>query len=276
VDFAECAWQRPPAETLRDEFTAFERAQISAEVLMLKLIDDVNDYITAYAAPRCLEICQNMQAKLPPELRDLVYSMLFGPKNDLTIGTRDMNMFSKIGQPQRDSPFCCTLAPRAGPLENPAYAHLFDPRFADPTTIAEFLASWYSMRNFLALVEDVDTFLQHDRWGCGDLPTQAVRMITVDLFLPPKDVGIIPQEIARLRHDATIALYLCVDKWTREGVLMYMQNLSVLFPSIKQYLNLGYSLVVAADDLHDFDQIRFDVKANELTVEHWMDKMYSQ
>lgn len=243
---------------------------------MLKLIDDVDGYIAAYAAPRCLEICLKMQAKLSPELRDLVYSMLFELNEELVVDSRDMAMVRKIGRLQRDSPFYWTLAPRVGSIENPAYTHLYDARFADPETITEFGESWYRMHNFNVTVEDVDTFLQHDRWGCGVLPTQAVRMITIALFLRPKDIGILPRELVRLRREVTTELYLCVDEWSREGVLKYMQNLSVLFPSIKQYIDLGYSLVVAAEYVHDFDRVSFDVKAEELTVEHWVDKMYSQ
>jgi len=90
----------------------------------------------------------------------------------------------------------------------PSYTHLFDKQFAGPATPADFGGAWYCIHDFMVDVDLVDEFLQYDRWACGILPRQAVRMIEFSAFSGFKGVNAIPQQLSQLRHDAKIVFTL--------------------------------------------------------------------
>jgi hypothetical protein len=111
--------QEPYTERQERMTTNILRAEI-------RMCQDIDQHIKAYARPSCQALCEYMQRRLPRELRDIIFGYilddLLEPKTTITEGTT--KSLVDIGN--------------SSIRLHPAYQCLVNEGYLDPTTTREF------------------------------------------------------------------------------------------------------------------------------------------
>ncbi|KAI4605102.1 hypothetical protein J4E83_010837 [Alternaria metachromatica] len=136
---------------------------------------EIDDRMRRYAAAQCLPICTTVCAKLPRELRDMIYQYIIG-ESIVRIDKKVLKSFlfcSEIGV----TPMCPAGFPNR---TNIAYEHLWDRDYSGKLFYSEFIEAWYRNTTF-SFVECrlVPDFLNDPRFGYGVPPREWVRKIKI-------------------------------------------------------------------------------------------------
>jgi hypothetical protein len=148
-----------------------QRERLFAEAQLLssryeRLEDEAQKYVEDYAQSSCFDLCSEMQARLPRELRDLVYESLLGETR--SIDTHMMNKHPGILSSHR---------------------HLRNVGYVGKKTLAELAETWYHHCEFDVDYHSdvVNLFNSCDIvWGLPDLDLiRHVRHVKVSIL--PED-----------------------------------------------------------------------------------------
>ncbi|KAH7069764.1 hypothetical protein BKA63DRAFT_493973 [Paraphoma chrysanthemicola] len=126
----------------------------------------IRDTLKPYSQAICLHFSKKVLAKLPREMRDIVYEYLVEP-DYIWVGTE---YFTNTGPPcdvQRD-------------------AHFWSPAYVGDAMQAEIVQTWYRTSLFYLWNraknhELIERFLTQDRWGIGVLPHEHISRLRFDL-----------------------------------------------------------------------------------------------
>ena len=265
----------------------------------MQLKKEVDEYLcNAVCVPQCLALCEEMQKKVPRELRDMIYGhVLYTSK--IHIAEADLDHESRAETRPTETVEGVTAFPRRAPISfsqdflehfrRRDYAHIVNDGYADTLTRVEFLEAWYRTTTFC--VNDAKTMsdlLASDHWGTSLNVRSLVRSVELSLWSMPvplfeccstvneafRDYGpqTLLQAASQLRKGTKLTItvrHACSCLRTRWSLLMSLEegvsNLADLFPRIE-------ALVKASDKVGVMilDVVEFDVKGiEELTVEYW-------
>jgi hypothetical protein len=108
---------------------------------------DIHGYINKYSGPECLALCDEMQAKLPREIRDNVYEHVLGERVRSLNHGLPSKIAWKVGQkPNSYSGVGASLWMRELLKQN--ILHLLDNEVVGFPTVHEFAETYYRYSNF--------------------------------------------------------------------------------------------------------------------------------
>jgi hypothetical protein len=169
-------------DTIKETFARASRLcnQGSSKAVALdttnnELNRQIHSYAGNYGVARYRSLCEDIQAILPRELRDMVYSYL----------VRDKQPFLEESD---FLPFHHRRSTALG-LPRSENRHLLDPCFSDSTTRREVFELWYKKTTFtFAYYNLVPAFLAKDFWNL-DLPVR--DLVRRDQVWPWAEVGVL-------------------------------------------------------------------------------------
>ncbi|KAF1850370.1 uncharacterized protein K460DRAFT_400437 [Cucurbitaria berberidis CBS 394.84] len=234
-----------------------------------KLSDEIDVHIKPYAALRCYAICDDMQCKLPREIREMIYDSLIVDR----LVSIDEEDFKPIKELEATRPL----------LSNCKY--LLDPAFADPATKYEVLEFWYKSCTFHFESEGfVNKLVEQDFWDLQLPVYDLVKKIAVQVWYPEvlrktearyyNNRAIALKELEclfALKPRTHITLILPTEKsraiwdYTDEDIQLLVSFYSEVFPLAERLIDSGYRLSVEVDPA-----LSFDVTKAELSDEFWV------
>jgi hypothetical protein len=217
----------------------------------------VNIHIENYAAPQCLSICKDMQAKLPRELRDMIYPYLILDKQPLI----EESEFLPHDHPDWTG----------SDLLNSRNRHLLDARFSDLTTRREFLELWYQRTTFTFVnYEVIPLFLERDLWNLDPPVRNLVRRVLVWPWGSAKDMSDTPSSRAErvrllanteplFRFDTKVDVFIklasrspgrpypCITGADDEQIVSFVLVFLEMLPWLKRLLDMGHRVRIKVD-----------------------------
>ena len=164
------------------------------------LRNKARNHVDEWAESTCLSLCEEMQSRLPRELRNLVYASIL----------QDYD------------------SPRFRPLEDllESYPHLRNPKYMGQETLHELAGEWYqgSGFTFWSSNDDADDLFRPGRetWRLLDFePAQHIRHVTLHTLSQERGDSGLPKNfelLARLQKLATLTLVMGYDE---DGQLEY-------------------------------------------------------
>jgi hypothetical protein len=116
-------------------------------------------YIESYAMSSCQAICEDMQKKLPRELRDNIYECIIGKDIVHKVTTK----YSRR-------------------LEDTYNTHFCDAKYMGRITKSELAETWYRLVLFkIPSGVDIERFLHRDMWQLGLIPYRHIHKVTYGL-----------------------------------------------------------------------------------------------
>jgi hypothetical protein len=244
------------------------------EAMASRLTDEVQSHIVSNGKAECWELCDQVEHKLPRELRDMVYSFLL---------LREMMTVEK-----HDDVAAIPLA-WFNTLLSINLQHLVNRDYIGTKTLKEIAEAWYGVTTFSiasyslgpghnrtdpAVVND---FLSRDRWGWGINVRQRVKHFRIladytdytgtsaaQLLPHLQQVATITSRKARIEIQFTSPYFLIFrNGWSNLGFLL--QGFSaIVFPVIDGLVKREHCVVISLENQH-----RFEVKSDESTVATW-------
>lgn len=162
---------------LSDRMTELEKEQNRIGANREVLLQTIRAHFKEYAAPRCRAFCDEIQAKLPRELRYMVW--------EYVLGNPHHSIKDEFHPPQMSFR---EMGPR-GPswveeIRTRSFWHCFEETFVGMETLYEIVETWYRVAVFkicrLALLPQ---FLRADNWCCGLAVRDSIRNVQLVIRL---------------------------------------------------------------------------------------------
>jgi hypothetical protein len=144
-----------------------ERLLVNIPKARTSLSAEIDRQIVAHTAPPIHALCENLQERLPRELRDIVYEHLL-PPCDILIEATD---FLPLDDPESSRPRLIS------------FPHLLEHDYLDAITRKEYAEAWYRFCTFqFASTDLVGRFIHEDPWGMGLPVHQLARNFEIDIW----------------------------------------------------------------------------------------------
>ncbi|KAF2825124.1 hypothetical protein CC86DRAFT_39279 [Ophiobolus disseminans] len=254
---------------VHDKNVALEKLRQNIDRSQRSLSEDLNNRITAFAAPECLAICDRIQQNLPRELRDMVYQYLLS-QSDVFIEQTD---------------FLPLHSPRSSRPQLVDSLHVLQPEFCDASTRRELFEAWYKFTTFqFATNTVVLEFLSKDLWDL-DLPVrQLVRNVEIDIWPGGcmfdtdlewcKSMSKYLTCLTDVKKGARIMLPVAtlarkaIWHGHEHDICKFLDILSGVFPLVKELLDVGHNVTIEVDS-----SLVTRVKSDDLSKEVWYQKI---
>jgi hypothetical protein len=255
-------------------------SRIAAKLSQLER--DLDQYLQDYTSQICPILIDQLDTKLPPELRDEVYGYILGQK---TIGVSSNEMFQTTSTEYaipghtttcRSDQFRTTLASQG-------YGHLLESRAMPTDLMLELASVWYRLSTFRFTTTDhVCSFLETNFHGFSLNPQKLVR--SIELFTVVRwqsdcvNLARGLSELHTLKRHASIQLSF-LPAPSKPAPSMHtlvadasaaipISHLALLFPSIRELVAAEYCVTVKLGY-----HLKFKVVGEDLTEESWADKV---
>ena len=134
------------------------------------------------AASKCRSLCSAMQARLPRELRNMVYqAVLINPQSGMPIYTVGDDRDYLVTQSKKDVSSCVHPDPRKE-------GRWFNKDFVGLATLPEIIEVWWEKSTFIITSlrqEETHGFLTSDLWGVGVLGCSHIRQVVINILHIP-------------------------------------------------------------------------------------------
>jgi hypothetical protein len=242
-----------------------------------KLIELRKEMVRLSRAP-CANLCEEMQVRLPRELRDIVYGYLLDGESGTSIAVCRGDFRCGCTQDHRDNSdaeddaFFEMAAATRWSCSLDYYIvdrKLFNTEYLGKETLREVAGTWYSIRVFK--IHDwryTELFVHTDVWELGMSPTDYIS--TVHFHLSYSDLRKLQssspmpgcmrfggkcnmlerlQHLANLREGARVCIKIGVHNYTVyspecTGSQAYQSTLKALFSMLKQFEQQGLRILV--------------------------------
>jgi hypothetical protein len=246
-------------------------------VKLSQLEQNLDQYLQDYTSHISPALIDQLDTKLPPELRDEVYGYILGPK---TIGVSSNEMFQTVSAEYaipghttacRSDQFRTTLASQG-------YGHLLESRAMPTHLMLELASVWYRLSTFRFTTTDhVCSFLETNFHGFSLNPQKLVR--SIELFTVvhwQSDCVNLARglsELHTLKRYASIQLSFLPAPSNHTLVAdasaaIPISHLALLFPSLRELVAAQYCVTVKLGY-----HLKFKVVGEDLTEESWADKV---
>ncbi|KAF2825270.1 hypothetical protein CC86DRAFT_41115 [Ophiobolus disseminans] len=136
------------------------------EAQKVTIENNIQANLVPYAQAICQHFCKKVLAKLPRELRELVYEHVVTP-DYIYAGPQYLTRTGTPCEADRD-------------------AHYWDPEYVGEVMRVDLVQTWYRVSLFYFWdrpknVEVIEHFMTHDRWGLGLKPYEHVARVRFDL-----------------------------------------------------------------------------------------------
>jgi hypothetical protein len=188
-----------------------------------ELHNQAEKYIESYAMSSCQVICEDMQKKLPRELRDNIYKCIVGEETAHDVSTK---------HPPR--------------LEDTYHSHLCDAKYMGSITKTELAETWYRLVLFkIPSGVDIERFLNRDMWRSGLVPQQHIQKITYRLsglgYARTKNDLRILHNLPKLVTLKIMSPFICLDNF---HVMHLVPNMVQCVSYFQHMLNRGTSVYI--------------------------------
>jgi hypothetical protein len=217
------------------------------------------EHIDAHYAPRCLQICEHMQQKLPRELRDMIYAYILDTRTqplvqnelakDFPESMRCTRPWTPANKPDASIPWICQI--------KYDLRHICDKDYVGLETMQEIAEAYYrgSVFSFnMYATLHPEPLSQHyfeatDRWAFGLEAASLIRRL--ELGLNSKELAESPAKaqedlgsLLRLTKALSITIIFDEFRLDEDRQLEIATAISTLFPTLEKLLATGHMIVV--------------------------------